>query len=130
MIGAVGEEGQPPAEDGYGRVRRVGPVGRLEPGGAAQQAEVVTRGPVRDEDLRAVGIPAPLLAPAGGGNHLGGGLPGRDVIQHDPGQAGQEAEAELTVAGLRHDQQPAGLSGWCRPWRRPGWPDRRPGSGG
>jgi hypothetical protein len=35
MIGAVGEEGQPPAEDGYGEVRRVGPVGRLEPGGAA-----------------------------------------------------------------------------------------------
>ena len=100
---AVGEEGQPPAEDRYGRVDRVRPVGRLEPGGAAQKAEVVTRGPVRDEDLRGVGVPAPLLALAGGGKHLSGGLPGRDVVQHDPGQAVQEAQPELAVTGLRHN---------------------------
>ena len=105
LVGAVGEEGQPLAQGGYGRVDGVGPVGLLETGRPAQQPEVVPGRPVGDEDLGSVGVPAPFLAVPGCRDDLGGLLPGGDVAEHGAGQAGEELQPQLAVARLGNDEQ-------------------------
>ena len=105
MVGAVGEEGQPLAQGGDGRVCGVGPVGLLEPGCPAQQAEVVAGCPVGDEDLGGVCVPVPFLAVPGCGDDLGGLLAGGDVAEHGAGQAGEELQPQLSVARLGNGEQ-------------------------
>ena len=105
MVGAFGEEGQPLAQGGYGRVDGVGPVGLLETGRPAQQPEVVPGRPVGDENLGSVCVPVPFLAVPGCRDDLGGLLPGGDVAEHGAGQAGEELQPQLAVARLGNDDQ-------------------------
>ena len=105
MVGAVSEERQPFTQRRHGGIDGVGPVGRQEPGRPAQQAEIVPCRPVGHDDLRRIGVPAPLLTVPGRGEDLGSVLPAGDVAEHDLGQAGQEAKPQVAAVGLRHDEQ-------------------------